>query len=82
MSTDDYMPMAINSVAEFEKVLNISWYTHDQPIAQLSYVLFILRLIELTKFHKVPLRPPFLANVPALLHRYSEFLEPVLFLFR
>lgn len=34
------MPMAINTVEEFEKVLNISWYTHDQPIENLRFVIW------------------------------------------
>lgn len=35
VSTDDYMPMAINSVEEYEKVLNVSWFAQNQPIEEL-----------------------------------------------
>jgi len=30
VSTDDYMPMPINNPDEYEKVLNVSWYTPDK----------------------------------------------------
>jgi len=29
VSTDDYMPMPINNPDEYEKVMNVSWYTPD-----------------------------------------------------
>ncbi|PYH98927.1 exocyst complex component Sec15 [Aspergillus ellipticus CBS 707.79] len=31
VSTDDYMPMPIQTVGEFDKVLNVSWYNPDTP---------------------------------------------------
>ncbi|KAI0405340.1 exocyst complex subunit Sec15-like-domain-containing protein [Xylaria palmicola] len=37
VSTDDYMPMAINSREEYEKVANVSWFTQDQPIDELKF---------------------------------------------
>ncbi|KAJ2986433.1 hypothetical protein NUW58_g5031 [Xylaria curta] len=37
VSTDDYMPMAINSREEYEKVANVSWFTQDQPIEELTF---------------------------------------------
>lgn len=37
VSTDDYMPMAINTREEYEKVANVSWFTQDQPIEELSF---------------------------------------------
>ncbi|RCI10874.1 hypothetical protein L249_5448 [Ophiocordyceps polyrhachis-furcata BCC 54312] len=37
VSTDDYMPMAINSVEEYEKVINVSWFTQDQSIEELKF---------------------------------------------
>ncbi|PFH55383.1 hypothetical protein XA68_18441 [Ophiocordyceps unilateralis] len=37
VSTDDYMPMAINSLEEYEKVINVSWYTQDHPIEDLKF---------------------------------------------
>lgn len=29
------MPMAINTPEEYEKVLDVSWYTSDKPIEEL-----------------------------------------------
>ncbi|KAI3392212.1 hypothetical protein diail_6073 [Diaporthe ilicicola] len=37
VSTDDYMPMAINSAEEYEKVVNVSWFTQDTPVEELSF---------------------------------------------
>ncbi|BCS17967.1 Rab GTPase-binding exocyst subunit SEC15 [Aspergillus puulaauensis] len=31
VSTDDYMPMPIQTPEEFDKVLNVSWYTPSEP---------------------------------------------------
>ncbi|KAL3469387.1 exocyst complex subunit Sec15-like-domain-containing protein [Aspergillus californicus] len=35
VSTDDYMPMPIQTPEEFEKVLNVSWYTPEKPQEQI-----------------------------------------------
>nr|AIA99447.1 exocyst complex subunit Sec15 [Pyricularia oryzae] len=35
VSTDDYMPMAINNVEEYEKVVNVSWFTPEKPAEEL-----------------------------------------------
>ncbi|ELQ42554.1 hypothetical protein OOU_Y34scaffold00203g43 [Pyricularia oryzae Y34] len=37
VSTDDYMPMAINNVEEYEKVVNVSWFTPEKPAEELSF---------------------------------------------
>jgi exocyst complex component 6 len=37
VSTDDYMPMAINSLEEYEKVLNVSWFTPDTTPEELVF---------------------------------------------
>ncbi|KAI9367260.1 exocyst complex subunit Sec15-like-domain-containing protein [Aspergillus egyptiacus] len=34
VSTDDYMPMPIQTPEEFDKVLNVSWYTPENPEEQ------------------------------------------------
>lgn len=31
VSTDDYMPMPIQTEEEHDKVLNVSWYSPEQP---------------------------------------------------
>jgi len=35
VSTDDYMPMPINNLDEYEKVVNVSWYTPDKTTNEL-----------------------------------------------
>ncbi|RYP61617.1 hypothetical protein DL769_007615 [Monosporascus sp. CRB-8-3] len=37
VSTDDYMPMAINSREEYEKVVNVSWFSQDKDIEDLTF---------------------------------------------
>ncbi|KAI1340449.1 exocyst complex subunit Sec15-like-domain-containing protein [Xylariaceae sp. FL0016] len=37
VSTDDYMPMAINSQEEYDKVVNVSWFTHDKSADELTF---------------------------------------------
>lgn len=37
VSTDDYMPMAINTPEEYEKVVNVSWFTHDNAPQDLTF---------------------------------------------
>ncbi|KAK4985783.1 Rab GTPase-binding exocyst subunit S15 [Elasticomyces elasticus] len=37
VSTDDYMPMPINNLDEYDKVVNVSWYTPDKDRELLSF---------------------------------------------
>ncbi|MCJ1419379.1 hypothetical protein MMC32_005734 [Xylographa parallela] len=37
VSTDDYMPMPINNLDEYEKVVNVSWYTPDKSTDELRF---------------------------------------------
>ncbi|KAI1868140.1 uncharacterized protein JN550_006628 [Neoarthrinium moseri] len=37
VSTDDYMPMAINSLEEYEKVVNVSWFTPEKDASELTF---------------------------------------------
>ena len=37
VSTDDYMPMPINSAEEYEKVVTVSWYESDKTAEQLNF---------------------------------------------
>ena len=39
VSTDDYMPMPINSVEEYDKVVSVSWYNPEKERDELTYVL-------------------------------------------
>ncbi|KHO00886.1 Exocyst complex component Sec15 [Metarhizium album ARSEF 1941] len=38
VSTDDYMPMAINSREEYEKVINVSWFMQSQAVEDVMYI--------------------------------------------
>lgn len=37
ISTDEYMPMPIQSAEEFEKVVNVSFFTPDQPVDKVTF---------------------------------------------
>ncbi|KAL2358727.1 exocyst complex component Sec15 [Cryomyces antarcticus] len=37
VSTDDYMPMPINNLDEYDKVVNVSWYTPDKDRESLTF---------------------------------------------
>ncbi|KAF2087013.1 exocyst complex subunit Sec15-like protein [Saccharata proteae CBS 121410] len=37
VSTDDYMPMPINTLDEYDKVVNVSWYTSDKDREDLTF---------------------------------------------
>ena len=37
VSTDDYMPMPINKSDEYDKVVNVSWYTPDKPRDEIKF---------------------------------------------
>ena len=37
VSTDDYMPMPINKPDEYEKVVNVSWYTPEKPREEIRF---------------------------------------------
>jgi exocyst complex component 6 len=37
VQTDDYMPMPINSLEEYDKVVTVSWYSPDKTREELTY---------------------------------------------
>ena len=41
VSTDDYMPMPINSLDEYDKVVNVSWYTPEKNRNELEFPLVL-----------------------------------------
>jgi hypothetical protein len=41
VSTDDYMPMPINSLDEYDKVVNVSWYTPEKKRSELEFPLVL-----------------------------------------
>lgn len=38
VTTDDYMPMTLNSIEEYDKVVTVSWYTPEKERDELTYV--------------------------------------------
>jgi hypothetical protein len=38
VSTDDYMPMPISNLDEYDKVVNVSWFTPDKSRDELTWV--------------------------------------------
>jgi hypothetical protein len=47
VNTDDYMPMPINKMEEYDKVVTVSWYTPEKERDELMYVLFCEVLCDL-----------------------------------
>ena len=43
VSTDDYMPMTINTPEDYEKVLSVSWIIQEQSPEELTYAALFLR---------------------------------------
>lgn len=41
VQTDDYMPMPINSVEEYDKVVTVSWYSPEKTREELTYANFL-----------------------------------------
>lgn len=37
VNTDDYMPMPINTIEEYDKVVSVSWYTPEKERGQLTF---------------------------------------------
>lgn len=71
--------MAINTVEEFEKVLNISWYTHDQPIENLRFVICLsYRDVKLI-FSSYPCVLPFSQMYPLCCVDIRNFLNQFYF---
>jgi hypothetical protein len=40
VSTDDYMPMPISNLDEYDKVINVSWFTPDKSREELTLVFY------------------------------------------
>lgn len=71
VSTDDYMPMTINTPEDYEKVLSVSWIIQEQSPEELTYVALFLcsRPCHLT-LSQVSMRAALLADVSTVLHRH------------
>lgn len=76
------MPMPIGNLDEYDKVVNVSWFTPDKPREELTYVCVYELLNGPLMYFQIPMCIAVLANVPSLLHRHKEFPKSVLFLLR
>lgn len=75
--------MPINNQDEYDRVVNVSWYSPKKSREDLRYASVKLDLLPFTiNLLKVSLRFTFLANVSVMLHRYSKLLKPILLLWR
>ena len=75
--------MPINNQDEYDRVVNVSWYSPRKSREDLRYASEELNLLPFAiNTLKVSLCFTFLANVSVVLHRYSKFLKPILLLWR
>lgn len=78
------MPMAINNVEEYEKVVNVSWFTPEKPAEELRYLFSSAdpsaSFATNIDLFQLPMRSSVLPDVPTVLYRYKEFPQSVLFL--
>jgi hypothetical protein len=81
VSTDDYMPMPISNMDEYDKVVNVSWFTPDKTREELTSVRPSSVNGNLLTCCQISLCFTILSNVPTLLYRYTEFPQPILLLF-
>lgn len=70
VATDDYMPMAINSMEEYEKVINVTWYTPEYQLEDVTYVSNLAYRIKSTNAFQYSMRASIFTDVPPLLHQY------------
>jgi hypothetical protein len=79
VQTDDYMPMPINSIEEYEKVVTVSWYSPEKTKEELTYASSIkdesFQVITLTR-PQISMRVAILSDVPIVLHRYPQLPQP------
>jgi hypothetical protein len=72
------MPMPISNTDEYNKVVNVSWFTPDKSIDELTLVDILNHDRNLLTRNQVPLCVTVLPNVPTLLHRHPELPQSVL----
>lgn len=76
--------MPISNEDEYDKVVNVSWFTPEKPREELVFEKSIsLRVLNYTdKTMQLSLRSTIFSNVPSMLHRYPKLFESVLLLLR
>lgn len=75
------MPMPIQTLEEYDKVLNVSWYSPEKPGDEQVYYASECawqRTVNKLTSTQLPLHPALLKDVPLVLHRHTKFPEPIL----
>ncbi|KAG0648560.1 Exocyst complex component sec15 [Hyphodiscus hymeniophilus] len=78
VSTDDYMPMPISNLDEYDKVVNVSWFTPEKPREELTYV-HISTLQAPTNVPRFPCVLPFSQMYPLCCIDIRNFLNQFYF---
>lgn len=79
VSTDDYMPMPIQSLEEYDKVLNVSWYNPEKPREEQAYVYALSLLLIPTDRLSFPCVLPFSQMYPLCCIDIRNFLNQFYF---
>jgi hypothetical protein len=75
VNTDDYMPMPIKSIEEYDKVVTVSWYEPETERQDLECGSFNV-LGCVADAGQISARFTVFPDVSTLLHRYPEFPQP------
>ena len=75
------MPMPISNMEEYDKVINVSWFTPEKEREELTSVNDLNGMWMLLTHTQIPMRSSLLPDVSSLLHRYPKFPEPILLFF-
>lgn len=79
VSTDDYMPMPISNLDEYDKVVNVSWFTPEKSREELTQVFKVKRIrISLTP-SRFPCVLPFSQMYPLCCIDIRNFLNQFYF---
>ncbi|KAH0597038.1 hypothetical protein MHUMG1_05347 [Metarhizium humberi] len=73
VSTDDYMPMAINSREEYEKVINVSWFMQSQAIDDVTQSLDELLTEKVCRLLVERLSSQYLGQIVQILINLEHF---------
>lgn len=77
VSTDDYMPMTLNSIEEYDKVVTVSWYTPEKDREELTYAPSSSILQYLTNMPSFPCVLPFSQMYPLCCIDVRNFLNQI-----
>lgn len=79
VSTDDYMPMPISNLDEYDKVVNVSWFTPDKPREELLWVVQPRRETKQLMITSFPCVLPFSQMYPLCCIDIRNFLNQFYF---